>query len=177
MRIIAGKFKGRILADPTSRVTHPMSEKIRGALFNTLGDVDGLTLFDAFTGTGSVAIEGMSRGISSTMAIDNDVDAFKCVTENVHKLALSPLITIVCGNVTTWCKNNPSKLFDIVVADPPFDVVNDDLLARLALKTKKGGIFVASLPDDFNPKAINGLDLLKTKTYGNAKLHFYRNTI
>ena len=133
MRIIAGTHKGRILADPTSRVTHPMSEKIRGALFNTLGDVEGLTLLDAFTGTGSVAIEGVSRGIKRVLAIDNDPDAFKCAAENVDKLKIGGIVTVLCANVTTWSKNNSTKLFDIVVADPPFDVINDDLLARLAV--------------------------------------------
>lgn len=41
MRIIAGEFKSRILKNPKGRKTHPMGEKIRGALFNAIGDIDG----------------------------------------------------------------------------------------------------------------------------------------
>lgn len=176
MRIISGTFKGRILADPTSRVTHPMSEKIRGALFNTLGDVDGLTLLDAFTGTGSVAIEAISRGVASVVAIDNDVDAFKCVTENVQKLHLTKQIEVICANVTTWSKNNKKRTFSLVVADPPFNQVNDDMLARLTLHVAPKGVFVASIPEDFAPKPLEGLELVKSKTYGNATLLFYKRT-
>ncbi|MCB6771180.1 RsmD family RNA methyltransferase, partial [Veillonella atypica] len=48
MRIIAGQLGGRTFDAPRGHRTHPMGDKIRGALFNILGDISGLTVFDAF---------------------------------------------------------------------------------------------------------------------------------
>ena len=175
MRIVAGLYRGHILADPTNNATHPMSEKIRGALFNSLGDIGGLSVLDAYAGTGSVAIEAISRGAQSALAIDNDPEAFKCITKNLTKLNLHKSMSVVCANVITWSTKNQTLKFDIVVADAPFNIANDTLLNKLSLHVVKNGILVASIPSDFNPKPLVGFMLLRTKLYGNAKLHFYKH--
>ncbi|MCA9328933.1 RsmD family RNA methyltransferase, partial [Candidatus Saccharibacteria bacterium] len=76
MRVIAGEFKSRILKDPTGNRTHPMAEKVRGALFNSLGDITGLDVLDAFAGTGAVGIEALSRGAKRVWSVELDNDAF-----------------------------------------------------------------------------------------------------
>ncbi|MBX4199607.1 RsmD family RNA methyltransferase, partial [Candidatus Saccharibacteria bacterium] len=53
MRIISGQLKGRNFASPRGHKTHPMSDKMRGALFNILGDIEGLSFLDAFSGSGA----------------------------------------------------------------------------------------------------------------------------
>ena len=60
MRIIAGTLGGRNF-DSKSQATHPMSEKMRGALFNVLGDIDGLKVLDCFAGSGAIGFEAISR--------------------------------------------------------------------------------------------------------------------
>nr|MBP9820948.1 RsmD family RNA methyltransferase [Candidatus Saccharibacteria bacterium] len=60
MRIIAGFLGGRLIESPHNNKTHPMSEKMRGALFNSLGDINGLTFLDAFAGTGACGFEAIS---------------------------------------------------------------------------------------------------------------------
>ena len=174
MRIIAGAFRGRVLADPRGNRTHPMSEKIRGALFNALGDIEGLTVLDAFTGTGSVAIEAVSRGAVHVMAIDNDVDAFKCASGNVVSLKLQEVITVLCTNAKTWSNNNQGRHYDVVIADPPFNEVNDTILEKIGRHVKPGSVYVLSLPADYSPRQNNDFTLIDAKSYGDAKLAFYR---
>jgi len=53
MRIIAGSLGGRSFDSPQSRRTHPMSDKIRGALFSSLGEIVGLSVLDAYAGSGA----------------------------------------------------------------------------------------------------------------------------
>jgi 16S rRNA (guanine(966)-N(2))-methyltransferase RsmD len=72
MRIIAGTLGGRTFESPHGRRTHPMSDKVRGSLFNTLGDIDGLTILDAFAGSGALAFEAISRGAEHVLAIEID---------------------------------------------------------------------------------------------------------
>ena len=174
MRIIAGSLKGRILADPKGHRTHPMSEKIRGALFNTLGDIAGLTVLDAFTGTGAVAVEAVSRGAESVVAIDYDKEAFLCASNNIKTLKLESVITLIKVNAKSWSNNNQHKQFDIVIADPPFDEVNDALLEKLHRQVKPKGLFVLSVPADYTPRSNSVLIELDHKEYGDAKLFFFR---
>ena len=68
MRIIAGTLKGQQFQTPHSHKTHPMGDKIRGALFNVLGDIEGLSFLDAFSGSGALAFEAASRGAASVLA-------------------------------------------------------------------------------------------------------------
>lgn len=176
MRIIAGYLRGRILEDPKSHRTHPMSEKIRGALFNALGDIEGLTVLDAFTGSGAVAVEAISRGAKEVFAIDNDVDAYKCAAGNVAKLQLQDKITVKCVNTKSWSNNNLDKKYDIVIADAPFDGVNDALLEKVNRHVKDGKILVLNLPSDYFPRKNDFFTQILEKPHGNAKLLFYRKT-
>ncbi len=173
MRIIAGSLKGRIIEDPRGHRTHPMSEKIRGALFNTLGDIEGLTLLDAFTGTGAVAIEAVSRGAASVIGIDTDLAAYKNASQNVASLSVKN-VRIIQANVSSWCDHNPDAVFDIVVADPPYDDVKPWLLQKLTDHIQTGGIYIVSLPDSQDLPVFASCELLADKHYGDAMLLFYR---
>jgi 16S rRNA (guanine966-N2)-methyltransferase len=73
MRVVAGRFKGRTLHSPRGRGTRPTSDKVRGAIFNVLGDVDGLRVLDLFAGTGALGIEALSRGAADAAFVDTDV--------------------------------------------------------------------------------------------------------
>jgi len=70
VRIIAGYLSGRQFNSPRSNRTHPMSDKARGGLFNSLGDISGLSLLDAFAGSGALSFEAISRGTASSVAVD-----------------------------------------------------------------------------------------------------------
>lgn len=174
MRIIAGEFKSRILKDPKSRRTHPMSEKIRGALFNSLGDITELVVLDAFAGTGAVGIEALSRGAEKVHAVDMDNDAFDILKENRDKLTDESRMSVHRANVKSWLKNN-EIYFDLVIADPPYDAVGMNALEACAQYVKRDGLLVLSLPlaEHASFKDCKKID---EKRYGNAKLVFYRKT-
>ena len=174
MRIVAGSLRGRVLADPKSHRTHPMSEKVRGALFNVLGELGGLTVFDPFTGSGAIAVEAVSRGATHVMALDLDLDAYKCAAGNVASLNLTDKITVLRANAKSWSNGNLDKMFDIVIADPPFDTVNDVLLEKMARHVKKDGLFVISIPGDYVARKNPCVQQLSMKNHGDATLVFYR---
>jgi len=72
MRVVAGRFKGRTLRSPKGRATRPTSDKVRGAIFNVLGDIEGLQVLDLFAGTGALGIEALSRGAADAAFVDTD---------------------------------------------------------------------------------------------------------
>lgn len=173
MRIIAGEFKSRILKDPTSQRTHPMSEKIRGALFNALGDIQGLEVLDAYAGTGAVGIEALSRGAEKVYAVELDNDAYEVLEHNRNLVTDEQRMSVHRANVRSWLLNQPELTFDIVLADPPYDSVGMKAIEACADVVRKGGIMVLSLPPAENI-TFKKLKLLDEKLYGDAKLVFYR---
>src|SRR3954470_23836038 len=98
MRIIAGQLKGQQFQAPHGHKTHPMSDKMRGALFNVLGDIEGLTFLDAFAGSGALAFEAASRGAKAVTAIEIDNSAHKTIGQNIKALHISTQVKAVKAN-------------------------------------------------------------------------------
>lgn len=174
MRVIAGRLGGRIIASPHTHRTHPMSDKVRGALFNALGDLDGLTMLDAYAGSGACSIEAVSRGASRVLAIDVDTAAVKTIAENIRTLQLTNVIAVRRANISSWSRNHVSERFTIVLADPPYDVIRPDVLEGLAVHVEPGGLFILSWPGNESPRHLAGLEIVDKKLYGDAQLIFYR---
>src|SRR5665213_4294431 len=121
MRIIAGSLGGRQFSSPRSNRTHPMSDKARGGLFNALGDINGLTILDAFAGSGALSFEAISRGAESVIAVDIDKNAYQAIQESITSLDLKDKVKVIRANISGWSDNNPDLLFDIVISTPPYD--------------------------------------------------------
>lgn len=175
MRVISGKLKNRLFAAPSGHRTHPMSERARGAIFNILGDISGLTVFDAFAGSGALGFEAISRGAKSVLAIDSDKVAYRTLTENIELLELEDSVQAIQANTTSWIKRNRSQQFDIAFIDPPYDTVNYAALKDLANTVRIGGLLVYSLPvgHDFTLSG-GSFTLLDEKKYAGAALVFFR---
>jgi 16S rRNA (guanine966-N2)-methyltransferase len=173
MRIIAGKLKGRAFNSPRLPQTHPMSDKIKGALFNMLGDLAGLTVLDAFAGSGAIGFEALSRGAISVVAIDVDRHAQQTIASNAQLLGVENLITVVRADADTWLSRTDSS-FDVVVLDPPYDKPQLTLLVQIANCTKPGGIVVVSLPPKIEVPLGANFKLLRSAAYGGARLWLYR---
>jgi 16S rRNA (guanine966-N2)-methyltransferase len=170
MRIIAGSLGGRRFDSPSGHRTHPMSDKIRGALFNTLGELDGLSVLDAFAGSGALSFEAISRGAKRALAIDNDRAAVKTLRENVASLGLKQ-IKIISAAAGSWLTTSDES-FDIVLADPPYDNIQIELLKRLSERATN--LFVASLPPELTLDLGDEFEIVTSKNYGDAQLVFYR---
>ena len=174
MRIIAGELKGRIFHDPHGHHSHPMSEKARGALFNALGDIEGLTVLDAMAGSGALAFEAVSRGAKSALAIEEKRQPFKTLAQSVKDLGVQKQVKAINADAGGWSSHNHDKKFDIVLLDPPYEHLQLKLLAKLTNHAKKGGIVVVSWPGHELPPAFDTCHLITDKKYGDAQLVFYR---
>lgn len=174
MRVISGKLGGRTFQSPRTYHTHPMGDKVRGALFNMLGDIDGLTVLDAFAGSGALAFEAISRGAESATLVELNKDAFQTIKRNIEKLGLEEQATVVMRNVKGWSHSNPDKKFDIVFCDPPYDAVLETLIFQLAMHVDEKGVLVLSWPASEPIPEVSGFEVGRHKVYGNATLIVYR---
>lgn len=176
MRVISGYLGGRQFKAPNTHRTHPMSDKIRGALFNVLGDLSGLRLLDAFSGSGAIAIEAVSRGAHSALAIEIDKSAHRTLQENIDTLAINN-IKAIRANCSSWSDNNRGALFDIVACDPPYENHPDQLLVKLSHHLKNRGTLVVSYPGRRQPPGLPNLNIVNSKDYGDAQLLFYKKAV
>ncbi len=169
MRVIAGKHKGRIFKAPSGNRTHPMSERARGALFNMLGPIEGLSVLDAYAGSGALGFEAVSRGAASVYAVDMDKKAYKTITENIEDLGLKQSVRATRANVVTWAKN-VDYTFDLIFADPPYQDLNPLHLRALASMLAPGGLMVISHPKDYRTEELDGLRLVTQRSYARATI-------
>jgi 16S rRNA (guanine966-N2)-methyltransferase len=175
MRIIAGSLKGQQFQAPHGHRTHPMSDKMRGALFNILGDIEGLTFLDAYAGSGGLAFEAVSRGAKQVIAVDKDSSAQKTLTNNIHELRLEKKVKLVKANVAGWSIHNMEKAFDIVLMDPPYEEINTSHLQKLINRhVKKNGLAILSFPGHLPAPEFERVKIAADKKYGDGQLVFYR---
>jgi 16S rRNA (guanine966-N2)-methyltransferase len=150
-----------------------MSEKARGAIFNALGDITGLTFLDAYAGSGALSAEAISRGAAEGVAIDNDLAAWKAIVANFKQLGIDTVQAVRAG-VATWSAANAELQFDLVFADPPYDDIKLSAVKRLVGHVKGGGIFVLSWPGGQVAPVFEGLKQAAHKPLGDIQLIFYR---
>lgn len=175
MRIVAGKYGGRTIVTPKGHHTHPMSEKMRGAMFNMLGDIEDLTVLDAYAGSGAVAIEALSRGAKHAYAIDIDVHATGVINQNIKALGLNKEeIKVIRANSAKWSEGNYTTNFNLVICDPPYDDIKLSQLEKLTQNVKKDGLFILSLPSSYPRPIYEGFKLELDRHYGDGSLVFYR---
>lgn len=179
MRIIAGALSGRIFEAPRTHRTHPMSERMRGAMFNALGDIEGLTILDCFGGSGALSFEALSRGAESSIITEIDKTAHQTIEQNVQKLGLDDKVKAIRANVSGWSDNNSEQMFDLVLCNPPFDGLKPQLIEKLTKHVKRGGLLVLSWPARQDEPKFEGLEVaaVKEKDYGDAQLVFYRKIL
>lgn len=174
MRIIAGRLGGRNFDGPRGRRTHPMSEKARGGLFSALGDIESLTVLDAFAGSGAISFEAISRGADVVTAVEIDKKTHQTLVKNAHTLQLELKIKNIRANVSAWSDKNPDQKFDIIICDPPYDDLKLALLQKLAKHLVQNGVYVLSWPGKLELPAFQDLKLVKSKNYGDNQLVFYK---
>lgn len=173
MRVVAGTLGGRTFDAPRGHRTHPMSDKVRGALFNMLGDIDGLSVADLYAGTGAISFEAISRGAATSVAIEADKVAYPVIVKNIESLGLEDRVKTHKMYVHSWL-NRTNDLFDIVIADPPYDDLVFKTLDKLPELVKSGGILVYSLPPTARLILPSTCEKISEKSYGDATLTFYR---
>lgn len=175
MRIIAGRLGGLHIEAPKGEQTHPMSDRARGGLFSALGDIEDLTILDAFAGSGALSFEAISRGAKSAIAIEVDNISYRVITKNSKTLKVDGSIDIIKANCSVWSDRNINKLFDIVIAAPPYNDLRVKILQKLVRHVKPGGLYVLDWPAKLIAPELRELEIIKTKSYAAAQLVFYRH--
>lgn len=151
MRIIAGSARGQPLATPRGDATRPTSDRVREAIFSSLGDrVREATVLDLFAGSGALGLEAASRGARSVTFVEQARPALQVIGRNVEQVRRHPEFAgalMVCrGDVFRELGRlaTAGELFNLVLADPPYGEIAQRLLddPNLATVLANGGVLV-----------------------------------
>lgn len=174
VRIISGKYGGRVIDAPDRRSTHAMSERARNALFNSLaGEVEGARVLDAFAGSGSLGIEALSRGADSAVFVEKDRIAAKIIQNNLDLLRTNNG-TVIKATVSNWIDTSDDEQFDVIFVDPPYHDPQFSTVKRLFGLLKPGALMVLSHSGKGEVPSKTGVVVVDNRSYGNLNLTLYR---
>uniref|UniRef100_UPI0032170F22 16S rRNA (guanine(966)-N(2))-methyltransferase RsmD n=1 Tax=uncultured Draconibacterium sp. TaxID=1573823 RepID=UPI0032170F22 len=123
MRIVGGKYKGRIFKPNKKFKARPTTDIAKEGLFNILEnrfEFSNKNVLDLFSGTGSMGYEFLSRGCEKITQVENNFNHYKFILEVLETLKVENA-TVFKADVFKYVKKTPEK-FNIIFADPPFDL-------------------------------------------------------
>jgi 16S rRNA (guanine966-N2)-methyltransferase len=123
MRIVAGRYGGRRLATPAGSATRPTSDRVREALFQRLGPLDGLAVLDLFAGSGALGLEALSRGAARATLVDSAPAAIKAIKANVAAIGLSAeRAEVRRQDARAFLRGARAagRQYDLLLLDPPY---------------------------------------------------------
>ncbi|MCX7025408.1 MAG: RsmD family RNA methyltransferase [Spirochaetes bacterium] len=176
MRITGGELRGRIVDCPKGDLEiRPAMDRMRESVFAVLGDLNGRSFLDLFSGSGVLALEAASRGASPVVCVEKDRGKFPLLLRNV---AIAPeRIECKCLASELFIKRTKSK-FDLIFCDPPFPYrFRLSLLESISDHgvCSPGGLVLIHHPgEDGLPDAAGSLVATDRRVFGRSIVAFYR---
>ncbi|MEB3366805.1 16S rRNA (guanine(966)-N(2))-methyltransferase RsmD [Saccharopolyspora mangrovi] len=178
-RIVAGSAGGRRLEVPP-KGTRPTSERVREALFNSLEtmlDIDGLRVLDLYGGSGALGLEALSRGAGHATFVEADRRAAQILKRNATALGFRD-VRVEQAKAEVLTATATAEPFDVVLADPPYDLPAE-LLQRVLDGLVANGwvgpgsvVIVERAVRSGDPDWPAPLDALRSKRYGDTAVHW-----
>ena len=136
MRVVAGDFGGRPLKTLEGKTTRPTTDKVKGAIFNMIGPFfDGGRVLDLFSGSGSLAIEAISRGMSSAVLVEKDRRAQAVIQENIKMTKSEEQFQLLKMDAARALTQLTGQ-FDLVLLDPPY--AKEQIVANITQLEEQG---------------------------------------
>ncbi len=201
MRITTGIYRGRQIRMPQG--IRPTQDKVRKALFDILGDIEGLSFLELYAGSGAVGLEAASRGVRELVMVEYNRDCLQVIKKNIE--LLTPRACELYpkeSDLAIRAMHNVRRQFDIIFLDPPYYKASPHSSHALKKKagnpglrqgqgeslTKKtlqtlgaydilapnGFVIVQHFKKDELPTKERELALVKQAQYGDTVLSFYR---
>lgn len=146
MRIIAGQYKQRKLLSPKGHLTRPTMSQTRESLFHLVESrmyLDDIDVLDLFAGTGALGLEAISRGAASVTFVEASGPVLKYARRNAEELGVEDHCVFMRADAVAYLERYKGPPFDLILADPPYDLEAMPRLPDLALPhVRPGGLFV-----------------------------------
>lgn len=182
MRIVSGEYGGRRLRTAEGPGYRPATGKVRGAVFSML-EARGMhwpdtRVLDLFAGSGSLAIEGLSRGASLAWFVEKSSKAARIISENLRDLGVArERYRVLVKDVKAVLASPPVEPFDLIFIDPPygkglFAPTVDAVLQHRWLAAD--GFLLAEVESGVEPDVPDSMDPITDRLYGQTRIVLWR---
>ena len=182
-RIIGGSARSRRLKTPGGQATRPTSDRVREALFSALeaqlGSLTGSRFLDLYAGSGAIGLEAVSRGAGALTAVESNRRTARLVQDNAATLGFGN-VEVIAQPVARVLALNPRAHYDVVFADPPYPMDNEEVEEVLALLVAHGWLATGSVlvversARSVEPSWPVGLVRERERRYGETVLWYVR---
>ena len=182
MRIIAGKYRSRRLIAPPGLDTRPTSDRLRGTLFNIIGDAAGGSVWlDLYAGSGAIGIEALSRGAQHVYFAEESAKAAAVILQNLQTLGITSGYELARDDGLHFLKNLQTRrvVCQFCFVDPPYRMNTEygEALQRLSRSSvlNEASTVIAEHDKHFDPGAdFQRLQRYRKLVQGDSALSFYR---
>ena len=182
MRIIGGKFRGKVLTSPEDDSIRPTADRTRESVFNILASrlgasLDGLRVLDLFAGTGALGLEALSRGASHVTFVDTGADARGLIRDHIEAFGAGGVAKLLRRDATALGEAGTMGPVDLVFLDPPY---GKGLAEQALVSLRNGGwlkpqtLVVVEESSEVPVLLPDGFVLDDRREYGAAAVHFIR---
>ena len=181
MKIIAGKYRSRVLSTLEGLNTRPMMSRMKESVFNTIGPFfNGDVVCYLFGGSGALSLEAISRGASFSFIVEKSFDAIKVIKKNVESLKETENVKILNMDYKVALKKfkDENTTFDIIFLDPPYrlNIVSEiiDFINENSLLNDKGIIVCQYVKGNYKPNENEILKIVKNYDYASSEVCIYQ---
>ena len=171
VRIIGGRFRGRVIRFPAAAGLRPTPDRVRETLFNWLGqDLTGQRTLDLYAGSGALTLEALSRGAEHAVAVDRNPDLVRALTETAKTIGATGLNALAADARRHLARDTGA--YDVIFLDPPFE--SDDwswLLPACAQRLAGAGYIYAEAGREL--AAAPGLSVWRHAKAGAVHYHLF----
>jgi 16S rRNA (guanine966-N2)-methyltransferase len=178
VRIIAGRCKGARIFAPKGAGTRPTPDRVREAVFNLIGPVDGAAVLDLYAGSGAMGLEALSRGAAEAVFVESSRDVCGTIKRNLERLRLQGA-EVACSDVLRFVASERRR-FDLILVDPPYEMV-ESLAMRLAPYLPPlladEGLIVFESRSSIEPDAPPPLRVRSSRSYGSTRVTLFEHPL
>ncbi|WP_372753188.1 16S rRNA (guanine(966)-N(2))-methyltransferase RsmD [Labilibaculum sp.] len=176
MRIVSGTHKGRRISPDKNFKARPTTDFAKENLFNVLNniiDFEDLNVLDLFSGTGGISYEFASRGAKRVMSVEKNHSHFSFIQKTIQELKFEQ-IQVIKSDVFRFLRNYSQK-FDVIFADPPFDMKSFETIPKLVFEKEllsENGILILEhgSTNDFGTHP----NFIEKRSYGSVNFTFFK---
>ncbi len=171
MRIVAGEWRGRRIAAPTSGPVRPTADRVREAWMSIVQlEIPGARALDLFAGTGALGLEALSRGAGHVDFVEEDIRTIRVLQANIDLLGAGPRCAVHRGDAMRFAERlRDLAPYDLCFADPPYRLGLAVRLAESWIAAPFAAIF--GVEHEARVALPPGGD---TRRYGDSAITFYR---
>lgn len=176
MRIISGKYKGKIISPPSNFSARPTTDFAKESLFNILlnhFNFEDIKALDLFSGTGGISYELASRGCTAIDIVEINPQHIAFIKRMVKELGFGQIHIIRndAFKFLDFCKTT----YDLIFADPPYSFNSLELIPNIVFSRNllnKEGLLIVEHSDSNDFSADD--HFIEKRHYGGVNFSFFK---